>query len=747
MTRFVAQNEGISLADIISGLFKRKVLIVSLPLLALVLAELFLMASKPAYLAESQVIIENLATPFDKSSTALENSNPESLVNDRMVQSQVSVLKSGDIVARVVDQLSLDRKPEYNVRLQGPGTIGQLAVVLGFRDDPTLFGPKELAAKTLSAKTTVYPIPETNVIGIKSVSTDANLAESTANAIAETYVLSTHEVGFNSNDRARGWLSKQVEDLRAKVAQADAAVEKYRADAGLLKGATTTLGTQQISELNSQITIAQTARGDAEARANQIRLMLKAGGPIDASADVLASTLVQNLKAQQAVAQGKLSQLSATYLPNHPKMIAAQKELFTINGQVREAALHVVESLQSQAKIAEQRAVDLRLQLDQMKGSEADANQSDVKLKALEREADANRAFLQTMLARYADASSRQDTSLQPGFARIIQKAVVPPAPYFPKPGPTLFLAGLAGLFLALGLGFVLEVLAQPVQPVMASAQAHERRHVMASSEGKPFLVPDLDLRAANAVLEASRGEVRQSKAPPKSLFGSIIVPESLNAATTVLNHPSNDGDNTPDDGLAQVSDGLEALKRTKGVSCFAVTNLGGGDFTAAYGAIATGRQLAARQHKIVLLDASATGGAVEKMLGLGAGPGLSDLVAGSADFTKVVCRDPGSTLHVIRAGFGVTGGQRDVIAERLPAIIAALKTVYGMVIVHVGEARASTVKLLALADAAVILAMPAKLQDASMAALALEESSGTSTLLVQFDAVQPKASRRAASA
>jgi len=50
------------------------------------------------------------------------------------------------------------------------------------------------------AKVTIYPVPDSSVIGIKSNSSDPETAASVANAMAETYVLSTHEVGQTATD-------------------------------------------------------------------------------------------------------------------------------------------------------------------------------------------------------------------------------------------------------------------------------------------------------------------------------------------------------------------------------------------------------------------------------------------------------------------------------------------------------------------------------------------------------------------
>ena len=95
-----------------------------------------------------------------------------------------------------------------------------------------------------------------------------------------------------------------------------------------------------------------------------------------------------------------------------------------------------------------------------MKGRESTANLASVKLKALERESAADKALLESLLLRYADASARQDLSTQPGMARVIQQAAIPTSPSFPKSGPLVMLITLAGLALSLGLSFLMEIMA-----------------------------------------------------------------------------------------------------------------------------------------------------------------------------------------------------------------------------------------------------------------------------------------------
>ena len=698
---------------------------------------LFLMVNKPTYLAEAQVIIENLSTPFEKPNQAGETASANSPVDERTVQSQLTVLKSNDIGARVVDQLGLDKSPAYNTRLGQHGMLSPYLIALGFKDDPMLFEPRDLAVKNLSASVTIYQIPESNTIGIKSSSLDGKLAADTANAIAETFVASTHEIGSTSTDRARTWLSKQIDDLRAKVVVSDNAVEKYRSESGLIKGTSSTLGTQQISDLNAQITIADTAAAEATARANEIKNMLATRGTVDASSEVLSSALVQNLREQQVAAQSKISELSAVYLPSHPKMIAARQQLNSVNNQVRLEALKVIDSLNGQAKVAQARANSIRASLDKMKGSEADANISDVKLKALQREADANRILLETMLGRYADASARQDSSLQPGYARIIQKASAPPAPYFPKVGPILLLSTLAGLVLGLGFAFVSEVMSVGGHRVSPRLP---RRHAINSDSSLGVEIPDFSFSdehgsAASATLQKPRASVfvQAAEVLPSEL-GFMPAALTPNAALTMIDDLRNGMEHELSTAAQRIATTLTGFHQSKAASSFAFVSIGSSGPNAALAVVATGRSLLAQGHKVIIIDVAPANNGFDRLMNLPSGSGLVELVAGAADFTKVVARDPASALHIIRYGNAVAPGSDALIAHRLSTILKALCSIYGFVLLHAGEANSNTLNIINASDVAVFLASQARLKDAADSARNVEANGKTKTLLLRLD-------------
>ncbi len=744
MSHSAEPSQSVNVADVVKGIWHRKLMVLVLALLGCSIGSAIVLLLKPSYQAEAQIIIENTATSFERASTDIQGV-PLQQADERYITSQVAVIKSGDLFGRVSDQLGLDETEEFNAALSKIGLLKSILIATGFADDPRMFSGRENALKSMSSKLTVSGIQDSNIVSITSRMNDKEAAANVANTLAEIYVASTRESDSDSTDRARQWLGSQISDLRQKVSESENASEKYRAEAGLLKGQTATLGIQQISELNSQISIAENAAGEASARASEIKSMM-ASGAVEASSDVLNSPLIQNLREQQSAATRKLSELSGTYLPNHPKMIAAQRELSSLNASIKREASKVVESLQGQAKVANQRADALRSNLEKLKGRESSANINDVKLKSLEREAQANRTLLESMLVRYADASARQDPKMQPSKARIIQRASVPPVPYFPKIGPTIFLTTFAGLGLGLGLAFIMEVMSAAAN--MNKNQGRILRPHVASNDVEhsvkvpPMIVPDLtfpELAAIKAVPKVPEPFIN----PVSAMIGT----GSRMAAVDLLNEQQATQPNGPNASAAAMANACQTLKDTKSYKNFSFTSLGSEGPDAAVAALSTARILSEGKKRVAIVDLSQQGGDLEMLAGLPAGTGLTDMVAGTADFTKIIIRDPHSTTHIIRKGHSRDTENEHRISVKFDSVLTALNTIYDFVFVLVGDAYAAAPSLVKNCPAAFILATAPRQRDAIMAAQILQSNGVLAPMFIQVNS-NPNAERlQAASA
>ena len=86
-----------------------------------------------------------------------------------------------------------------------------------------------------------------------------------------------------------------------------------------------------------------------------------------------------------------------------------------------------------------------------MKKQATSTNGQDVQLRALEREAKAQRDLLESYLAKYREANTRENIDAAPADGRIISRASVSNTPAYPKKLPIVLIATLATLMLSAG--------------------------------------------------------------------------------------------------------------------------------------------------------------------------------------------------------------------------------------------------------------------------------------------------------
>jgi polysaccharide biosynthesis transport protein len=334
--------------------------------------------------------------------------------------------------------------------------------------------------------------------------------------------------------------------------------------------------------------------------------------------------------------------------------------------------------------------------------------------------------------------------SQQPSKARIIQRAAVPPTPYFPKVGPTIFLTTMAGLALGLGLAFILEVMSAAANAARMQ-RLPARSHVAAAQLERSIDIPPMIVPAKLAAEFIAQPIVQKPEPDSVRPVANMTASASRGAALEFLA----DGAGTPSEmPLAiAIAEACQSLKDAKGYKAFSFTSLGSEGPDAALLALSTARALSANKKRVAIIDISQHGGDVEMLAGLPGGVGLTDLVAGTADFTKIISRDPHSTLHLIRKGLSRDQDTAGRIAEKFESVITALNSIYDFVFVHVGEAYAAAPGLVKNCPAAFILSGAARQRDALAAAQILQTNGVLLPMFVQVNAEPVIQNRKAASA
>src|SRR5689334_16753605 len=404
----------------------------------------------PRYKSEARILIDGRENVFLRPNG--ERNEERVALDAEAVTSQVQLVLSRDLAREVIKKNGLAELPEFDPVLRGFSPLRSVLALFGIGRDPFLMTPEERVMDAYFERLTAYAVDKSRVIVVEFQSRDPELAARVANSIADGYLVLQQSARQQQAKSASQWLSGEIENLRKKVADAESRVEDFRSKSSLFVGTNnTTLSNQQMGELNTQLNNARALKSDAETKARLIREMLESGKPIEAS-EVLNSELMRRLSEQRVTLRTQLAEQSSTLLDNHPRIKELKAQIADLDHQIRDEAGKISRSLDNDARIASGRVDSLTASLDQLKKQASSTNGQDVQLRALEREAKAQRDLLESYLAKYREANTRENIDAAPSDGRIISRAIVSNTPAYPKKLPIVLIATLATLLLSSGL-------------------------------------------------------------------------------------------------------------------------------------------------------------------------------------------------------------------------------------------------------------------------------------------------------
>ena len=429
-----SESDDLDLHALGHALMRKRNWIIVPTLLALVGSLAAVNMVKPRFKSEARILIDGRESVFLRPNG--ERNEERSALDPEAVTSQVQLVQSRDLAREIIRKNKLAERPEFDPVLQGISPLKSLLAMVGIGRDPFSLTPEERVLEAYYERFTAFAVDKSRVIVIEFQSRDPELAARVANSIAEGYLVLQQDARQQQAKSAGQWLSGEIESLRKKVAEAESRVEDFRSRSSLFVGTNnTTLSNQQMGEINSQLNNARALKSDAESKARLIKEMLQGGRPIEAS-EVLNSELVRRLSEQRVTLRAQLAEQSSTLLGGHPRIKELRAQLADLDRQLREEAGKVSRSLENDARIASGRVEGLTNSLDQLKKQASSSNGQDVQLRALEREAKAQRDLLKSYLAKYREASARENIEAAPADGRIISRATVSKTPAYPKKLP-----------------------------------------------------------------------------------------------------------------------------------------------------------------------------------------------------------------------------------------------------------------------------------------------------------------------
>lgn len=478
MKGFASRTDGkeVDLLDYVRVVLKRKWVLVTFAAVLVLLAAVLSFTRTPRYRATATLLIEEPGTSLYNIQDVLNaGAYLRSDYLGAYFNTQLRLLTSRSLAERVAKKLNLAARPEFRpVPDPRAGSAGGLRKLPGFRwlfgrgrdggrgaapagPAPSYAGYATAIQKGLS----ISPIPETRLVYVSFVSTEAALAADVVNALVEEFVSFSVETRYEATKQTSEFLTEQVSLLREDLKRKEEDLQKYGQEKDLLYlSDNESTVVNKFSDVATALTAAQIERYAKESAYLELR---KVG--VDDLPESINNPTIQALRTTYTQVKSDFEEKGRIYRPDYPEMVQLKARLDatrnTLQGEIRKA----VDSAEAEYRAALKKETSLRGLLDEQRGDVTRMNKNAIFYHTLRTEVENMRTLLSTLVAKQNEIQvSSQLGGLRTSNIKVVDHALVPGWPFSPNVGRNLLMALLFGLFGGLGLAFLVEHLDNTVK-------------------------------------------------------------------------------------------------------------------------------------------------------------------------------------------------------------------------------------------------------------------------------------------
>lgn len=446
--------------DYIRIVWHRRWLVALVAVFCVSVAVLFVMRATPIFEATAKLRIES-ETPFfdfDKGSYATMTDWRTDLID-----TQIQIIESRNLARQVVEQLNLFL-PETGEEKDKSGSLlsGFVAYLKSLVSSPKADveeppTPEEIAEAELKARVDQFDgslsasrVRESQIVEVKFLAESPKVAADAVNALCDAYKRWNYESKLNRGKYSKEWLDDKLQELKAKLEQAEEKLYEFAGGEDILPLADSTEQmTEQLNTMGQKLADAERVYSEKQF---ELRALTSTTGSL---AGMPPSPRLEQLATDLAKVDMKLSEALAIFGPDMPEVKQLEDSKKSLEKSIGEERDLLVQKARLDCDKA-------REDFEYLKNAHAQLNQRIVELqqrliqyKILKREVDVIQQLYDSLLQ-----SSRELTvasGLKAGNITVVEPAEMPGPPKFPRKTRTVMLGGFLGLFLGIGLAFFLE--------------------------------------------------------------------------------------------------------------------------------------------------------------------------------------------------------------------------------------------------------------------------------------------------
>jgi uncharacterized protein involved in exopolysaccharide biosynthesis len=398
---------------------------------------------RPQYQATGSLIVRH---PSLHAAQLTPQDYPTPVDPDREMQTELTILDSRAVARPVMARLHLEeRDPEIARALAR--TRRQLA-----KKGQTLTAEAaaEQAADIFHAQLTTTPDKLSSTVHVSFRSSDPAVAAEVVNATAQAFLDETLAERGAQGEEAAHWMKQQVAAAAQQLAADDQAVSAFQQQHAYVPLLEPT-GAGEQNPLLARLGDANHALAAAEAEriGDEAVLASYHGGVVAALPAELRDPSIESATARVGAAEEQLATLETTYQPDFPLVVEARQQLATAQQRLAGLKTQVEAGLEQRLASSREREQQLTILVTDLNHQAAATSGLEMGFGVLEARAAAQRTLVATLREKLNEVEL--EASLPPSNIQVLDRALTPDEPLYPRLGLDLGLGLVLGLVVGVG--------------------------------------------------------------------------------------------------------------------------------------------------------------------------------------------------------------------------------------------------------------------------------------------------------
>lgn len=390
--------------------------------------------STPIYRAEATVDIQarskRIAPVADVAS--LGASDYGWFSEERYFNTQFEIIKSRSVAESVFEKLDLHNHPRFH---------GSSDPIAGF-----------------IRMVRVEPLADTGIAKVSLEGADSKEVTLWVNTLVDAYVDRNLDQALQETRRAVNALLQELQPLRERLQQTDAARFDYAEKSGVYVPEDYQKAlNERVKQLEVQYTEARVKRLDLEAVFNKIEDLTRTGGAYLSLPQVNSNPTIRILNEEYIKTERELNRLLVSLGSNHPRVVERRNDLEKARQKIEEESAQIINSIRTDYALNRDREVNLAREISRTKEESLRTSQKASSYNTLASDATETRRLFELFNTRVKEISLNSE--LLSNNIRILDRAVVPRIPVRPRKSLNLMVGMVLGLGLGVATAFFLDYL------------------------------------------------------------------------------------------------------------------------------------------------------------------------------------------------------------------------------------------------------------------------------------------------